>query len=146
YPGQAPGTTQKIVLTALGHSVATPAEGVTADVVVVNTFDELNALGRAKVAGKIVLFNEIYDTRLAQAGFAFDAYGPAVSYRGGGPIAAGKLGAVAALVRSVGDADFRLTHTGATYYDPQVPKIPAGAVTAEDAGMMARLAARGPVK
>jgi hypothetical protein len=146
YPGQAAGTTQKIVLTALGHSVATPPDGITADVVVVNTFDELQALGKDKVAGKIVLFNEIYDARLATAGFAFDAYGPAVAYRAGAPIAASKLGAVAALVRSVGDADFRLPHTGTTYYDAKTPKIPAAAVTAEDAGLMARLAARGPLK
>ena len=59
YPGQVPGTTQKIVLTALGGSTATPAEGITADLVVVNNFDELKALGREKVAGKIVLYNEI---------------------------------------------------------------------------------------
>src|ERR1700694_5350354 len=57
YPGMSPGTTQKIVLTALGGSVATPSEGLTAEVVVVNNFDELIALGRARVAGKIVLFN-----------------------------------------------------------------------------------------
>ncbi|MGH7938368.1 MAG: M20/M25/M40 family metallo-hydrolase, partial [Chthoniobacterales bacterium] len=65
YPGQAPGSTQKIVLTALGHSVATPPDGITADVITVNTFDELKALGEAKVKGKIVLFNEIYDARQA---------------------------------------------------------------------------------
>src|SRR5262252_1592524 len=57
YTGMAPGTTQKIVLTALGGSVATPAEGLNAEVVVVNNFDELQALGRERVAGKIVLFN-----------------------------------------------------------------------------------------
>ena len=61
YAGQVPGTTQKIVLTALGGSTATAADGLTADVVVVNNFDELKALGRDKVAGKIVLFNEIFD-------------------------------------------------------------------------------------
>ena len=146
YTGQAPGVTQKVVLTALGHSVATPASGITAEVVVVNTFDQLNALGHAKVAGKIVLFNEIYDARLSAAGFAFDAYGPAVAYRAGGPIAAAKLGAVGALVRSVGDVDYRIPHTGATYYAENTPKIPAAAVTSEDAGLIARLAARGPVK
>src|SRR5438552_12986259 len=48
YPGMAPGTTQKIVLTALGGSIATPNEGVTADVVVVNNFEELQSLGRAQ--------------------------------------------------------------------------------------------------
>ncbi|MFZ0299734.1 MAG: hypothetical protein WAM13_15390, partial [Candidatus Sulfotelmatobacter sp.] len=58
YPGMVPGTTQKIVLTALGGSSATPADGLSADVVTVDTFEELQALGRDKVAGKIVLFNE----------------------------------------------------------------------------------------
>src|SRR3984957_4445764 len=60
YPGQASGTTQKIVLAALGGSSSTPADGLTADVVVVSDFDELTALGREKVAGKIVLFNELF--------------------------------------------------------------------------------------
>jgi hypothetical protein len=68
FPGMAPGTTQKVVLTALGGSVATPAQGITADVVVVNNFDELAALGRDKVAGKIVLFNEKFDKQLAATG------------------------------------------------------------------------------
>ena len=57
YPGMAPGTSQKIVLTALGGSVATPPTGLNADVVVVENFEELNALGLSKVLGKIVLFN-----------------------------------------------------------------------------------------
>ena len=55
YPGIVPNTTQKIVLTALGGSSSPPPDGLSADVVTVDTFDELQALGRAKVAGKIVL-------------------------------------------------------------------------------------------
>lgn len=142
YAGQAPGTTQKIVLTALGESGSTPAQGLTADVVVVNNFDELKALGRDKVSGKIVLFNEIFDKKKAAGGMAFMAYGEAVRYRGAGPKAAADLGAVAALVRSVGSADFRLPHTG--FSAPA--GIPAGAVTAEDAGLIADLAAQGGVR
>src|SRR6266566_3866184 len=65
YPSMAPNTTQKIVLTALGGSVATPSDGLTAEVVVVNNFDELEALGRARVEGKIVLFNAKFDQQLA---------------------------------------------------------------------------------
>jgi len=142
YAGQVPGASQKIVLTALGNSTATPAEAITADVVVVNNFDELKALGRDKVAGKIVLFNELFDKQKSAAGFAFVAYGEAVRYRGAGPTAAADLGAVAALVRSVGDADFRLPHTGFS-----VPAgIPAGAVTAEDADLIAHLSAEGRVR
>jgi carboxypeptidase Q len=146
YPGQAPGTTQKIVLTALGGSVATPAKGLTAEVIVVNNFDELTALGREKVAGKIVLFNARFDRQMAAEGFGGEAYGQAVAYRGGGPTAAARLDAVAALNRSAGGAEFRLPHTGLTFYAPDVPKIPAAAVTAEDGDLIARLAAQGPVR
>ena len=142
YPGQAPGTSQKVVLTALGGSTSTPVEGITADVVVVSNFDELKALGRDGVAGKIVLFNEIFDKQKSAGGMAFQAYGEAVRYRGAGPKAAADLGAVAALVRSVGSADFRLPHTGFSF----PAGIPAGAVTAEDAALMADLAAEGKVR
>ncbi len=142
YLGQAPGTTQKVVLTALGGSASTPSEGITADVVVVNNFDELKALGRDKVSGKIILFNERFDKRKAAAGMSFAAYGEAVRYRAAGPRAAAELGAVAALVRSVGNADFRLPHTGFS-----VPAgIPAGAVTAEDADLITHLSAEAKVR
>ncbi len=142
YSGQVPGTTQKIVLTALGGSTSTPVEGLNADVVVVNNFDELRALGRDKVAGKIVLFNELFDKQKAAAGLSFVAYGEAVRYRGAGPKAAAELGAVAALVRSVGNADYRLPHTG--YSAPA--GIPAGAVTAEDADLIVKLFVQGKVR
>ncbi|HEY6338108.1 MAG TPA: M20/M25/M40 family metallo-hydrolase [Candidatus Sulfotelmatobacter sp.] len=142
YSGQAKGTSQKIVLTALGGSTATPAEGLTADVVVLNNFDELKALGREGVAGKIVLFNELFDKQKAAAGMAFAAYGEAVRYRAAGPKAVADLGAAACLVRSVGNADYRLPHAGFS-----VPAgIPAGAVTAEDATLIADLAAQGKVR
>jgi carboxypeptidase Q len=65
WPGQAPGSTQKIVLTALGGSVATPADGLLASVVVVNSFDELQRLPADAVKGKILLFNEHFDKQLA---------------------------------------------------------------------------------
>ncbi len=142
YAGQAQGTKQKVVLTALGGSGSTPAEGLTADVVVVNNFDELKGLGHDKVAGKIVLFNELFDKKKAAGGMSFMAYGEAVRYRGAGPKAAAELGAVAALVRTVGSADFRLPHTG--FSTPA--GIPAGAVTAEDAILIADLAAQGKVR
>lgn len=142
YAGQVAGTTQKVVLTALGGSTSTAGDGITADVVVVNDFDELNALGHDKVAGKIVLFNELFDKQKAAAGMAFAAYGEAVRYRAAGPKAAADLGAAAALVRTVGSADFRLPHTGFS-----VPAgIPAGAVSAEDADLIAHLSTEGKVR
>ncbi|MGC1371686.1 MAG: M20/M25/M40 family metallo-hydrolase [Candidatus Sulfotelmatobacter sp.] len=141
YPGMVPDTSQKIVLTALGGSTSTPAAGLTADVITVNNFDELKALGRDQVAGKIVLFNEPFDKEKAAGGYAFAAYGEAVRYRAAGPKAAAELGAVACLVRSVGNADYRLPHTGFS-----VPAgIPAAAVTAEDADLIAHLTAEGIV-
>ncbi len=146
FPGQAPGTTQKIVLTALGGSVATPPEGLNADVVVVESFDQLAALGRERVAGKIVLFNVRFDQRMAEMGHAGPAYGQAVAYRGGGAIAAARLGASAALVRSVGGAEYRLPHTGSLAYADDVPKIPSAAVAAEDADLIAYLAPQGRVR
>lgn len=142
YAGQAAGTAQKIILTALGGSTATPADGINADVIVVNNFDELKALGRDKVAGKIVLFNDIFDKQKAAAGLSFIAYGEAVRYRVSGAKAAAALGAAAALVRSVGSADFRLPHTGFS----AAAGIPAGAVTAEDAELIAHLSAQGKVR
>lgn len=146
FPGMAAGTTQKIVVTALGGSIATGAEGITAEVVVVKNFDELNALGRSKIEGKIVLFNNKFDSEMAAVGLGGNAYGQAVQYRGGGAIAAARLGAIAVLVRSAGGSQNRLVHTGAMRYDPNVKQIPAAAVSYEDAETMAYLARSGAIK
>lgn len=145
WPGMTKNTTQKVVLTALGGSVATPAEGITAPVIVVDNWQQLHALAPGAAKGKIVLFNYPFDKQLAAAGHGLEAYGIGVAYRGAGPIAAASLGAVAVLVRSVGGADFRLPHTGMTIYSDGVKKIPAAAVAAEDAQQIATLAAQGPV-
>ncbi len=146
FPGQAENTTQKIVLCALGPSVATPPEGITAEVIAAKNFDELKALPREKVAGKIVLFNYPFDKQMAAEGRGGEAYGEAVVYRGDGPSAAARQGAVACLVRSVGSADYRLPHTGYTKYADDAPKIPAAAITAEDAELIVDLARQGPVR
>src|SRR5262245_39303504 len=146
FPGMAPGTTQKVFLTALGGSVATPAEGLIAPVVVVNNFDELKALGENKVRGRIVLFTAKFDEQLAASGYGLDAYGQSVAYRGLGASAAARLGAVAALNRSAGGAGYRTPHTGGLRYAEDAVKIPAAAVTAEDAESIAYLASQGDVK
>ena len=145
WPGQAPGTKQKIVLTALGGSVATLPEGITAEVVVVDDWKQLHALPVERVKGKILLFNHPFDKELAATGHGLEAYGGSVVYRAAGPIAGAAVGAAAVLVRSVGGADFRLPHTGETQYAPGAPKIPAAAVTAEDAELLKALAGEGPV-
>jgi len=146
FPGQAPDTTQKIVLCALGPSVETPADGITAEVIAVRNFQELKSLPRDKVVGKIVLFNYPFDKQIAAEGRAGEAYGEAVVYRSDGPSAAARQGAVACLIRSVGGADYRLPHTGMTKYANDAPKIPAGAVTSEDADLIVDLVRQGPVK
>src|SRR5947199_8844538 len=146
FPGQAANTTQKIVLCALGDSVTTPADGIEAEVIAVRNFDELKSLPREKVAGKIVHFNYPFDKQMAAEGRGGEAYGEAVVYRSKGPIEAARLGAIACLIRSVGGADYRLPHTGETDYANGAPKIPAGAVTAEDADLIADLVRQGPVR
>ena len=142
YPGQVPGTTQRIYITALFGNSPTPEGGITGEVVVAHSFEELKALGQEKVAGKIVLWDVHYDSRKAAAGLAGAAYHDAVQYRGLGAQAAADLGAIASVVRSAGDGEFRLPHTGWSGDG----KIPAAAVSAEDADLMARLALHGPVR
>ena len=120
----------------LGMSIGTPPGGITADVVAVSSFDELAGLGREKVQGKIVVYNEPYT-----------GYGPTRVYRSSGPSRAAALGAVAALVRSATPLAMQAPHTGEMAYDNNQPKIPAAAVSLEDAMMLARLCADGvPVK
>jgi Zn-dependent M28 family amino/carboxypeptidase len=84
----------------------------------------------------------VYDHRKAVENHSFDAYAEAVTYRVDGPPKAAELGAVGSLVRSIGDADFRLPHTGSS----KPAGIPSGAVSAEDAGLIAHLAAQGKVR
>jgi hypothetical protein len=133
---------QQIVLTALGGSVATPAKGITADVIEVNAYDELKSLG-SKVKGKIVFYNNPMDMDLVRSHRSFEAYRKAVEFRGTGASKAAEYGAVAALIRSVGSASLRTPHTGAMRYDPKLPKIPAAAMTAEDAMLIDRLLKKG---
>jgi carboxypeptidase Q len=134
---------QTLVLTALGGSVATPAAGITADVVEVTSYEQLAELGREGVRGKIVFYNRAMDMELVESGEAFRAYGQAVTFRGGGASRAAELGAVAAVVRSVASASLRTPHTGALSYDPQHPRIPAAALSTEDADLIHRLLANG---
>ncbi len=142
YTGRAAGAKQKIVLTALGGSTSTGANGITADIIVVDDFDHLKNLGRDRVVGKIVLFNRRFDEEKANAGLGFKSYRETIDYREKGAQAAAQLGAVAALVRSIGGANYRLPHTG----DSLPAGIPAAAVAAEDADLISYLASQGPVR
>jgi hypothetical protein len=120
----------------LGMSVGTAPGGLTAEVVAVNTFDDLARLGREKIQGKIVLYNEEYR-----------GYGPTRIYRATGASRAAALGAVAALVRSATPLAMQIPHTGEMNYDEAQPKVPAAAVSPEDAMMIDWLTKKGvPVK
>jgi hypothetical protein len=121
-----------LTILGLGGSVATPKKGITAPVVTVASFDELEKKGRAGVEGKIVLYN-----------VAYEGYGKTVAYRHGGASRAARLGAVAVLVRSITPVSLQSPHTGAMEYAADSPKIPAAAVTIEDALLIARLADAG---
>ncbi len=134
---------QMVVVTTLGGSVATPSAGITADVVEVGSYEDLERLGRERVAGRIVFYNAAMDMALVEAGNAFEAYGNAVKFRGGGASRAAEFGAAAAVVRSVATASLRTPHTGAMRYAEEFPKIPAAAMTTEDADLVHRLLANG---
>jgi len=121
----------KVPLLGLGGSVSTRAEGVTGELMIVGSFDELTAR-QDEARGRIVLFNVPYTN-----------YGETVRYRGGGASAAAKVGAVAALVRSVGPPGMRTPHTGGMQYAGDAPKIPTAAIPTEDADRFARMATRG---
>jgi carboxypeptidase Q len=117
-----------LTILGLGGSVATPRKGITAEVVPVSSFEDLDKRGRAAIEGKIVLFN-----------VPFEGYNRTVVYRTSGPSRAARLGAVAALVRSVTPVSLQTPHTGALEYSDGFPKIPAAAVTIEDALLIQRL-------
>jgi len=122
---------QLLPMLGLGGSIATPAGGITAEVMVVASFDELTRRA-SEAKGKIVL----YDAEWRD-------YGYNGAFRRQGAIAAAKAGAVASLARSAGPYGMRTPHTGNMSYDSTVTKIPHASVTAEDAMMIRRMINRG---
>ncbi|XP_064363765.1 carboxypeptidase Q isoform X1 [Dromaius novaehollandiae] len=120
-----------IAILGLGNSVATPPEGITAEVIVVASFDELHR--RAQEAkGKVVVYNQPFIT-----------YGETVQYRSQGAVEAAKVGAVASLIRSIASFSIHSPHTGWQNYQPGVPQIPTACISVEDAEMMSRMSLRG---
>jgi carboxypeptidase Q len=120
---------------ALGTSIGTGKDGIKANIIEVNSFDELQKLGRKNVEGKIVFFNnpakqEFFNT--------FVAYGDAVGPRVYGAVEAAKLGAIGVIVRSVTLAKYDFPHTGVMRYVDSVTKIPAIAISTNDADMLSQ--------
>ncbi len=125
-----------LTMIGLGMSVGTPPEGITGDVVLVHNFEELKEFGREKISGKIVLYNP-----------EWRGYGGTVMYRTEGPSRAAELGAKAVLVRSMTGTSLQTPHTGTLEYAKESPKIPAAALSTEDAAMIERIIKGGvPVK
>ncbi len=122
---------QALPMLGLGGSVATPPAGITADVLVVGSFDELTQRA-AEARGRIVLFDAPFTT-----------YGETVRYRTQGAIAAARAGAVASLIRSVTPFSMKTPHTGTMSYNDSVPRIPHAALTVEDAMLLRRMQERG---
>jgi carboxypeptidase Q len=120
-----------IAMLGLGDSVGTPAQGIEAEALVVRSFDELDA-NAARARGRIVVFN-----------IAFTDYVATRVVRSNGPSRAAARGALAALVRSVGPPGLRLPHTGGLTYADAAPKIPAAAISTEDADRLQRMNDRG---
>ncbi len=129
---------QPLAITALGRSVATPSQGIEAEVVV---FEDLAALRRADpalVKGKIV-----YAGHAMQATQDGSSYGHSGRLRWQGPSEAARKGAVAIMIRSIGTDSHRMPHTGGTGYDDDVTPIPAVALSNPDADQLERIALRG---
>jgi carboxypeptidase Q len=124
----------------LGGSIATPPEGITAEVIVVDELDSVATLGE-RARGKIVLINQAFEEGRGPA--PFRGYSQTVRIRSMGAIESAKVGAVATLIRSVGPYGMQTPHTGSMAYIDGVPRIPAAAITIEDAEMIKRMIERG---
>jgi carboxypeptidase Q len=135
-------TTTALDVLALGNSMGTGPKGVTANVILINSFEELEKK-KAEVKGKIVFYNYKFNDSYIRT---FEAYRDAVGYRGAGPGAAARYGAVGVLIRSMSHAADNNPHTGSTRYNDSFPKIPAAALGLRDADNLATLLENTPVK
>ena len=134
----APGKTITVNICALGSSVATPGGGIKAHVIEVKNFEELEALGREHIEGKIVFFNRPMQPDLIET---MSAYGGAVNQRGSGAKEASKYGAIGVIVRSMNLRQDDFPHTGNMNYGdlPDSQKIPAAAISTNDANLLSSM-------
>lgn len=124
---------------ALGNSLGTGKKGITAPVILINNFDELERR-KDEVKGKIVFYNYAFNQRYIST---MRAYGEAGAYRRSGPSRAAKYGAVAVFIRSMTGSVDNNPHTGSTAYDTLFPKIPCAAMGLKDADNLSRLLTTG---
>ncbi|MCI0750569.1 MAG: M20/M25/M40 family metallo-hydrolase [Flammeovirgaceae bacterium] len=129
--------TIELSICALGNTVGTGPSGVMSNVVEVKTFDELKQLGEKGVKGKIVFFNRPFDATMVST---FAAYGGAADQRQLGPSEAAKYGAIGVMVRSMASSSTEeYPHTGSVRYLPNIPKIPAVAVSTKHAELLSKI-------
>jgi carboxypeptidase Q len=124
----------EVPICALGMSVATPKEGITADIIEVHSLQQLDTLGAAAIKGKIIFFNRPFDPRFIETG---RAYGTAGDQRFAGPAAAAKYGAVGAIVRSLTEIIDDYPHTGATLNSGMV--VPGAAISTKAADLLSSM-------
>lgn len=129
---------QNMVTLAIGGSIGTPEDGITAPIVMVQDLPALQALKREQVEGKIVYFAGRTERTRDGSG-----YGKAVRSRQEGPSAAATLGAVGIVIRSIGTSNNRIAHTGTLTYNIGAPRIPAVAISNPDANLLERQLASG---
>jgi carboxypeptidase Q len=135
YIQVANGEKYQLKLCALGNSEGTGKKGLTAPVIEVRSFQELDQLGANVIKGKIVFYNfPMNPTHIR----TFMAYGESGAYRTRGPARAAKYGAAGVLVRSLASNLDDFPHTGATIYNDSFPKIPAVAISTNDAEWLSR--------
>lgn len=130
---------QNLVVTALGGSVATPFDGISAQVAMFDSLEQLKAADQALVKDKIVFINKSMEKDKLGS-----FYGSVVGARAQGAVEAAKLGAKAIIIRSVGTSINRFAHTGIMRYSDDVARIPAAAVSVPDAMQLARMLERQP--
>src|SRR5262249_18429320 len=129
---------QPLALVAMGGSAPTPRGGFVADVIEVQSLEELDA----RIRGKIVYFHNPMDADSVRKGRALEAYSKAAAFRTKGASRAAVYGARAVLIHSLASASLRTPHTGNVRYDETAERIPAAALSAEDAMLVHRLLAR----
>jgi hypothetical protein len=138
---QSNGARQEVPVCALGMSVATAKEGLTAEIIEVKSFDELKSLGTEKIKSKIVFYNTPFDQCHVNT---FRAYGESGKYRWAGPSEASRYGAVATILRSLSSSDNDYPHTGSMRYNDSLPPIPCAAISTNGANLLSRIVKADP--
>ncbi|HTI59551.1 M20/M25/M40 family metallo-hydrolase [Mucilaginibacter sp.] len=128
-------------IVALGMSVATPKNGITAEVIELHSLKQLDSLGESKLKGKIVFFNRPFDQRFIET---FRAYGTAGDQRNLGPAAAAKFKVAGVIVRSLSSTTDDYPHTGATRVASDGKNIPAAAISTKAADQLSLLLKKNP--